>query len=38
MTDLIRSGSRKAGATIYCKRIFQHPFDGFEIVLVVTYR
>jgi hypothetical protein len=34
---IIRSGSREAGATLYCKRVFEHPFDGFEIVLVVLY-
>lgn len=35
---LIKSGGPSAGATLYCKKIFQHPYGGFEIVLVVFHR
>jgi hypothetical protein len=34
---MTRSGGRSAGVMLYCQPIFQHPFTGWEIVLVVNY-
>lgn len=36
-STIVKSGGPSAGATIYCKRIYQHPFNGFEIVLVAWH-
>lgn len=37
MSALVRSGGKDCGATVYARRIYCHPFYGFELALVILH-